>query len=47
MPDKEKLIKILREQYGITSATELDDAIRKQRQIDISVFVQGNKEKVE
>lgn len=47
MPDKEKLMKILRERYGITSVTELDDAIREQRQIDISVFVQGYKEKAD
>lgn len=41
MPDKEKLMNILRDQYGITSAGELDEALRKQRRIDISAFVSG------
>lgn len=39
MPDKEKLMRILWEQYGISSSEELDDAIRKQGRIDVSVFV--------
>lgn len=39
MPDKEKLMRILLEQYGISSSEELDDAIRKQGRIDVSVFV--------
>ena len=39
MPDKEELMRILLEQYGISSSEELDDAIRKQGRIDVSVFV--------
>nr|DAV53207.1 MAG TPA: hypothetical protein [Caudoviricetes sp.] len=39
MPDKEELMRILLEQYGISSSEELEDAIRKQGRMDISAFV--------
>lgn len=39
MPDKEKLMRILLEKYGIATASELEDAIKKQPRIDISIFV--------
>ena len=39
MPDKEELMRILWEEYGISSSEELEDAIRKQGRMDISVFV--------
>lgn len=38
MNRKEILWKILREEYGINSMKELDDAIKKQKKIDISIF---------
>lgn len=39
MPSKEGLMKILEEQYGITSQKQLAEAILRQPKLDISVFV--------
>ena len=39
MSDKEKLMKMLLERYGIATQSELDAAIMKQPRMDISVFV--------
>ncbi len=33
------MLKVLREEYGITSEKELDEAIKKQRFIDVTPFV--------
>ncbi len=35
---KENLWNILRTEYGISSVQELNDAIKKQKRIDISIF---------
>lgn len=45
MPDKEELMRILWEQYGISSSEELEDAIRKQGRMDISAFVSREHER--
>lgn len=39
MPDKEKLMKVLLEEYGIATASDLEAAIMKQSRMDISIFV--------
>lgn len=39
MPDKEKLMKVLLEKYGIATASELETAITMQPRMDVSIFV--------
>ena len=42
MTDKERavaILKILKEEYGITTEKELDEAIKKQKPINITPFV--------
>lgn len=42
MTDKERavaILKILKEEYGITTEEELDEAIKKQKPINITPFV--------
>lgn len=44
--DIEKMKKILSEEYGINSAEELDEAMKKSKGINIGIFVSPiNKEK--
>lgn len=42
MSVKEKIERILEEQYGISTPGELDEALQKQQKVDISPFVLGN-----
>lgn len=47
MNRNETLRKILEEEYGITSEEDLDQAIKKQRRVDITAFCIERKRKGE
>ena len=42
MEQREKILQILRDEYGITTERQLFDAMNKQKSIDISIFVGRN-----